>query len=116
MTIPKLFFSAVVALAVGAAVAALGGSGKVLSLLTQAVIYAVFAIGVGLLLRQNGMVSFGHALFFGTSGYAIGIILQMQLMPAEVAELKPLRVRVVTARPGGTADPPPLPTAEIHKG
>ena len=85
MTIPKLFLSAVVALAVGAAVAAFGGSGKVLSLLTQAVIYAVFAIGVGLLLRQNGMVSFGHALFFGTSGYAIGIILQMQLMPAEAA-------------------------------
>ena len=50
MTIPKLFLSAVVALAVGAAVAAFGGSGKVLSLLTQAVIYAVFAIGVGLLL------------------------------------------------------------------
>ena len=56
MTIQKLFLSAVVALAVGAAVAAFGGSGKVLSLLTQAVIYAVFAIGVGLLLRQNRIV------------------------------------------------------------
>ena len=37
MTIPKHCLSAAVALAVGAAVAAFGGSGKVLSLLTQAV-------------------------------------------------------------------------------
>jgi branched-chain amino acid transport system permease protein len=75
----------VLALAAGAAVAMLVSSGTVLSLLTQAVIYAVFAIGVGLLLRQNGMVSFGHALFFGFSGYAVGILLQLKLMPAEAA-------------------------------
>jgi branched-chain amino acid transport system permease protein len=50
----------------------------VLSLLTQAVMYAVFAMGVGLLLRQNGMVSFGHALYFGFSGYMVGILLQTQ--------------------------------------
>jgi branched-chain amino acid transport system permease protein len=31
------------------------------------------------------MVSFGHALFFGCTGYAVGIILQMQLMSAELA-------------------------------
>jgi branched-chain amino acid transport system permease protein len=60
-------------------------SNNLLSLLTQAVIYAVFAIGVGLLLRQNGMVSFGHALYFGFSGYLIGILLQLRLMPAEAA-------------------------------
>lgn len=73
------------ALALGVAVASLVSSGTVLSLLTQAIIYAVFAIGVGLLLRQNGMVSFGHALFFGCSGYAVGLILQLKLMPAEAA-------------------------------
>jgi branched-chain amino acid transport system permease protein len=54
-------------------------------LLTQAIIYAVFAIGVGLLLRQNGMVSFGHALFFGFAGYLTGILLQLKVMPAEAA-------------------------------
>jgi branched-chain amino acid transport system permease protein len=75
------------ALAVGIAFAALVSSGTVLSLVTQSLIYAVFAIGVGLLLRQNGMVSFGHALFFGVSGYSVGIILQLQLMPAELAIL-----------------------------
>jgi branched-chain amino acid transport system permease protein len=30
-------------------------------------------------------VSFGHALFFGVSGYSMGIILELGLMPAELA-------------------------------
>jgi branched-chain amino acid transport system permease protein len=85
MSIKRIGLSTLGALAAGVAVVALVSSGTVLSLLTQAIIYAVFATGVGLLLRQNGMVSFGHALFFGASGYAVGIILQLQLMPAEVA-------------------------------
>ena len=85
MSIKQISISTATALAVGAVVATAVASGTVLSLLTQATIYAVFAIGVGLLLRQNGMVSFGHALFFGCSGYAVGIILQMQLMSAELA-------------------------------
>ena len=76
-----------VALAAGVAVASFVSSGTLLSLLTQAVIYALFASGVGLLLRQNGMVSFGHALFFGSSGYGLGILLQLKLMPAEAAIL-----------------------------
>jgi branched-chain amino acid transport system permease protein len=69
----------------------------VLSLFTQATIYAVFAIGVGLLLRQNGMVSFGHALFFGCTGYAVGIILQMQLMSAELTIIATLAGLLVVA-------------------
>lgn len=85
MTMKRISLATLGALALGAAVAAGVSSGTVLSLLTQAIIYAVFAIGVGLLLRQNGMVSFGHALFFGASGYAVGLILQLKLMPAEVA-------------------------------
>ncbi len=85
MSIQRMGTMTAVALAAGAAVAMLVSSGTVLSLLTQAIIYAVFAIGVGLLLRQNGMVSFGHALFFGFSGYAVGILLQLKLMPAEAA-------------------------------
>lgn len=87
MSIQHITLKAVAALALGAAVAMGVGSSTVLSLLTQAIIYAVFAIGVGLLLRQNGMVSFGHALFFGCSAYVVGILLQLKLMPAEVALL-----------------------------
>ena len=83
VSIRRLGISTLGALAAGGAVTALVSSGTVLSLLTQAIIYAVFAIGVGLLLRQNGMVSFGHALFFGAAGYAVGIL--MPMMPAEAA-------------------------------
>ncbi|MEO6853253.1 MAG: branched-chain amino acid ABC transporter permease, partial [Rhodoferax sp.] len=67
MSIQRIAFSTVGALVLGAVVAASVSSGTILSLLTQAIIYAVFASGVGLLLRQNGMVSFGHALFFGAA-------------------------------------------------
>ncbi len=85
MSTRNMSLGAVAALAAGAAVAALVSSGTILSLLTQAVIYAVFASGVGLLLKQNGMASFGHALYFGFSGYALGLLLQLQVMPAEAA-------------------------------
>ncbi len=85
MSIQRISLAAIAALALGVVVAAGVSSGTVLSLLTQAVIYAVFATGVGLLLRQNGMVSFGHALFFGCAGYAVGVIMQLKLMPAEAA-------------------------------
>lgn len=84
MSLQRIGFSTAIALVVGVCVA-LGSSTNLLALLTQAIIYAVFAIGVGLLLRQNGMVSFGHALFFGSAGYFIGILLQFKLMPAEAA-------------------------------
>src|SRR4051812_38405767 len=73
------------------------GPSPALPLLTQAIIYAVFASGVGLLLRQNGMASFGHALFFGGSGYAVGMVLQAQAMPAEAALLFTLAAIAVLA-------------------
>jgi branched-chain amino acid transport system permease protein len=85
MSLQRLGITTTVALILGVALVFGVSSSNLLSLLTQAVIYAVFAIGVGLLLRQNGMVSFGHALYFGFSGYLIGILLQLKLMPAEAA-------------------------------
>jgi branched-chain amino acid transport system permease protein len=81
----KYFFGALLALVLGAAVAFGVSSNTLLSLLTQAIIYAIFALGVGILLKQNGMVSFGHALFFGGASYLVGIILQLQLLSAELA-------------------------------
>lgn len=84
-SIQRISFNTVGAVVVGAIVAATVSSSTVLSLLTQAIIYAVFALGVGLLLRQNGMASFGHALYFGGSGYAVGLMLQTQAVPAEAA-------------------------------
>jgi branched-chain amino acid transport system permease protein len=86
----KSFLGALLALAVGGVIATVVSSGTVLSLFTQATIYAVFALGVGVLLKQNGMVSFGHALFFGGASYLVGILLQLQLMSAELAILAAL--------------------------
>lgn len=87
MSFHKSTLGAVAALALGVAVAFGVSSNTLLSLFTQSIIYAVFALGVGVLLKQNGMVSFGHALFFGGASYLIGILLQLQLMSAEMAIL-----------------------------
>lgn len=85
MTSRNLFACAFGAQAIGAAAAFGIGSNTLLSLLTQATIFALFALGVGLLLKQNGMVSFGHALYYGASGYIVAILLQAKAAPAEVA-------------------------------
>ena len=59
-------------------------SATAFSILTQAAIFALFATGVGILLKQNGMVSFGHAAFFGISAYCVAIFLQETQLPAEL--------------------------------
>ena len=87
MSLKTSSLGALVALALGAAVAFGVSSNTLLSLFTQSIIYAVFALGVGVLLKQNGMVSFGHALFFGGASYIVGILMQLQLMSAELALL-----------------------------
>lgn len=85
-TFRKLSLAAA-ALALGAVAATAIGSSALLSLLTQATIYAVFALGLGLLLRQNGMVSFGHALYFGAAGYVVSILIATGTVSAELAIL-----------------------------
>lgn len=87
MTTSRLLGTGALAIGLGLVAALNIGSGAVLSLLTQAVIYAVFALGLGLLLRQNGMVSFGHALYFGAAGYVVAILVQLQIVSAEAAVL-----------------------------
>jgi branched-chain amino acid transport system permease protein len=54
------------------------------SLLAQATFSALFALGVGLLIKQNGMISFGHAAFFGLPGYLLGVLLPSQLVSVEL--------------------------------
>ncbi len=85
MSIRNLVACAIGALAVGAAAAFGIGSSTVLSLLTQATIFAVFSLGLGLLLRQNAVVSFGHALYYGTSGYIVAMLLQAKAVSPEAA-------------------------------
>jgi branched-chain amino acid transport system permease protein len=97
MSLKNSSLGALAALVLGAVVAFGVSSSTLLSLLTQSIIYAVFALGVGVLLKQNGMVSFGHALFFGGASYLIGILLQLQLMSAELAILVTLLAVTVAA-------------------
>lgn len=84
MTKLRIAMLALAAMALGLGVVQITTSASVLGVLTQAVIYAIFASGVGVLLRQNGLVSFGHALYFGAAGYGMGVILALDWMPAEL--------------------------------
>ncbi len=45
-----------------------------ITLATRAVILALAGVGLNLALGQGGLVSFGHAAFFGMGGYAMGIL------------------------------------------
>lgn len=78
---------AMVAIVVGWVVMVSTPSIALLGTFTQALIYALFALGVGFLLKQNGLVSFGHALYFGGAGYAMGVVLTLGWLPAEWAIL-----------------------------
>jgi branched-chain amino acid transport system permease protein len=87
MSLHRIGLLSVVALLAGAAIMLLTRSASLLGMFTQAVIYAIFALGVGVLLKQNGLVSFGHALYFGAAGYGMGVVLTLGWMPAELALL-----------------------------
>lgn len=54
---------------------AIGPLGGYQALLTEMVIFAVFATGFNLLLGYTGILSFGHAAYFGLAGYTMGLIL-----------------------------------------
>lgn len=85
MTLTRISMLSLLAIAAGFGIVQLGISSSLLGVFTQAVVYAIFALGVGILLRQNGLVSFGHALYFGAAGYGIGVVLALDWMPAEAA-------------------------------
>jgi len=65
---------------VGAAVLALPlGAGRVfsmyyVSLATEALVFIIFAIGYNIVAGYTGMVSFGHAMFFGGGAFAAALV------------------------------------------
>ncbi|MCW5672576.1 MAG: branched-chain amino acid ABC transporter permease, partial [Hydrogenophaga sp.] len=87
MTWTRMSLNALLALVAAGMILWLTTSNSLLGMFTQAVIYAIFALGVGVLLKQNGLVSFGHALYFGAAGYSMAVMLQLGWMPAEWAIL-----------------------------
>ncbi|MBU2533366.1 MAG: branched-chain amino acid ABC transporter permease [Alphaproteobacteria bacterium] len=52
---------------------AAGGGSFYISLSTRVAILAIAGIGLNIALGYGGMVSFGHAAFFGLGGYAAGV-------------------------------------------
>ncbi|HZJ53488.1 MAG TPA: branched-chain amino acid ABC transporter permease [Myxococcaceae bacterium] len=57
------------------------------ALLSEMVIFAVFAIGFNLLLGYTGILSFGHAAYFGLAGYTMGLLLIHSALPLWAAML-----------------------------
>lgn len=51
----------------------LNDSRSTIILMTQIFIFAVFAMSYDLLLGYTGIISFGHAMFFGIGAYGVGI-------------------------------------------
>jgi branched-chain amino acid transport system permease protein len=52
---------------------------------TQIAIYALFALSLNLLLGTTGLVSFGHAAYFGIGSYACGILMKTVGVPFSLA-------------------------------
>jgi branched-chain amino acid transport system permease protein len=66
-------------------------------LLTEMVIFAIFAIGFNLLLGYTGILSFGHAAYFGLAGYTMGLVLIHWQWPLWLAILAGVFVSGVAA-------------------
>ena len=63
----------------------------------EMVIFAIFAMGFNLLLGYTGILSFGHAAFFGLAGYAMGLILIHLKIPILLGMLFGIALSTVTA-------------------
>lgn len=71
-------FGLFVALVVVALVLPSAGSPYLLRVATTVVVYTCLAIGLNLILGYCGLVSFGHAAFFGVGAYAVALLMVNQ--------------------------------------
>jgi branched-chain amino acid transport system permease protein len=55
------------------------------SVLIEVYILAILAMSYNLLFGFTGVISFGHALFFGTAGYVVGLLLEFTALETGVA-------------------------------
>jgi branched-chain amino acid transport system permease protein len=51
-------------------------SNFLINYITQILIMALFAVSLNLLVGYTGMISFGHAAYYGVGAYSVGILLQ----------------------------------------
>ena len=64
-------------------------------------LWALFAVSVDLLLGYGGMLSFGHAAFWGGGGYAAALLAKTYEMPFPLAALGGVLVAMALAAPIG---------------
>ena len=95
------------ALALAALFGAMAGNYPV-KLLQEILIWGIFAMSLDLLMGRAGMVSFGHAAFFGLGGYVAALALKAQpgvlaslVWPAAAAALAALVIGFFSIRVGG---------------
>lgn len=60
-------------------------SSYAMSVMTQAGLYAILAVAVGLILGQAGQLSFGHSAFYGLGAYVCGLLITKFDVPTIVA-------------------------------
>ena len=62
--------------------------GYPLVLLTDVLVFALFAVSLHFLIGPGGMVSFGHAAYFGLGAYAAALLFLRWQLPMELALLR----------------------------
>jgi branched-chain amino acid transport system permease protein len=72
-----------------------------LSILTDLLIFGLFALSLDLILGYTGMVSFGHAAYFGLGAYGSALVLIHFAQPVPVALLAGALLAAVVALPVG---------------
>jgi len=75
-----------IAVGVGMALVPLAHHRYLIATLTEILIFALFAMSLGLLVGYAGLVSLGHAAFFGTAAYTAGLV-STHVSPALVLTL-----------------------------
>jgi branched-chain amino acid transport system permease protein len=86
--VPSRGFLVVVCAAFGAlALAPLVSQGYLLVLLTDLLVFALFATSLHFMMGPGGMASFGHAAFFGLGAYGAALLVLRVAFPMEVALL-----------------------------
>src|SRR5690349_6930033 len=68
--------AALVAAALAVAAALLIGNKLLIDLIIRLSIFGLLAMSLNLLIGYTGLVSFGHAMFFGAGAYAFGLLMQ----------------------------------------
>lgn len=81
----KTFWSVVLGLVILLAVAPLGGDDYLLVLLVDIAIFTLFAGTLHFLMGPAGMVSFGHAAYFGLGCYGAALVFLKLKLPMELA-------------------------------